>query len=268
MNTFDSTITRFGPRQQAAIRKVLLRWSREDELGREIVRNVNPLERFLPADDMKPILAVVYGFRSKSITALPDAYQLECFNHTRQGGEVSDPKPTFLGRAVERDAFIGWLYKKYRGYFHTRAFVRDFVRRLLSGDPLTTYESAILTSPYSAWVTWEKSPSPTDPFGFAVDADHLRACLGLAPPRWHGRPAILIVYERNPGLTVHRPTVADAGLHRFFEPPPIGNDEHGLTKTWPSSLRKLSTAPIPRPEAVHAPDTMERLVRHLTRELL
>jgi hypothetical protein len=267
MNSFDSTIIRFGPKQQAAIRRVLLRWSR-DELGREIVRNLNPLERFLPAADMEPILAIVHGFRSKPITALPDAYRDECYtHHTRRGGDVSNPQPAILGCAVERDVFIGRLYKNHRKYFRSRAFVRDFVRRLISGDPLTTYESALPISEHSVWVTWDKLSS--DPFAFAVDADHLRACLGLAPPeRWHARPVVLLVYERHPGLKLCRPTIADAGLHRFFEPPPVGNDAHGLTKTWPSSLRKLSAAPMPRPEAVHAPDTMERLVRRSTRELL
>ena len=265
MSTFGDTIGKFKPKQRTAIRKVMLRWSRV-ELGREIVRNLNPLERFLPAADMQPILAVILRFQSKPITSLPASYRDECYLHTRQGGEVMSPKPAVLGRAVERRSFVDWLYKRHRTFFRRRAFAEDFVRRLVAGDPLTAYELAMPMSEYSAWVTWDKL---SDPFAFAVDADHLRACLGLTPPdRWSGHPMVLLVYPRHGGLTLNRPTIADAGLHQFFEPPPEGHDGHGLTKTWPSSLRKLSAAPSPRPEAVHAPETMGRLARGSTREIL
>jgi hypothetical protein len=150
-------------------------------------------------------------------------------------------------------------------HFRTKAHARDFLERLLSGDTPTKAEAAILMSEYSAWVTWDEDGKTADPFRFArtaASADLVRASLGLDPQnRMKGKPLLLFVYSSHSGLDLFRPTIADAGLHRFFEPPPIGNDDYGLTKTWPPAMAKSLPTLLPRPEAIHSPIAFEHLAK-------
>lgn len=261
-NSYNAAIRYFGPRQQAAIRTTLIRWSRDD-LGRELVRNINPLERFIPPDNMKSLLSVIYNARRKGLDELAILYKEECFKpvNIRVGGLVRGVRPMTIGRAVEKQAFVYYLYKKQRHCFRTKAMAHDFIQRLLSGDTMSATESSVLMSEFSAWVTWNDMPSATDPFEFARStglAEMIRACLGLDPEgRMTGKPILLLIYKRRTEL--YRPTIADAGLYRFFEPPPIGIDAHGLTKTRPPGMSTSVYSSMPRPEAVHAPQPFSHL---------
>lgn len=262
MSSYQITTSGFTSRKKRGIERVLAKWAR-NSLGREIVRNINPLERFLPSSHMKPLLIVIYNGRNESLDELARLYERECFNHTRAGGPILCPKPKIVGRAAEKEALINYLYRKNRRYFRTKALARDFIQRLLTGDSMTTTEASILMAEYSAWVTWNEDPLGSDPFSFARSgnsADTVRACMGLDPQhRMKGEPILLLIYKTHFSIDLFRPTIADAGLHRFFEPAPIGLDAHGLTKTWPPGMGTKITALLPRPEAVHSRQSFKYL---------
>jgi hypothetical protein len=161
-----------------------------------------------------------------------------------------------IGRAVQRDSFVLRLLQDHGGYFHGEKGADDFVNRLRRGDSMSAYEQSILMSAWSSWVTWDEKTPAGDPFGFlgSHKADEVRDCLGLDPERRSdGKPLLLLVYRRLPGVELYRPTIADAGLHRFFEPPPVGFDAHGWTKTRPPAAEPAGRLAKPRPEALHKP---------------
>ena len=262
--SFGEAIKSFKGNVRTALEATLFKWSTEDELGREIVRNIHPLERFLPPDNLKQILSAIYFSRATSLSDLKSAYRDECCKHIRQGGTVHCTRPVLLGRAVERETFVGRLYERERSYFRVPANVEDLVNRMIRGEALTRRERTMLMDSFSTWATWNELESAADPFQFRRSraADEVRASLGLDYQRsYEGKPLLLFVYELKNSTGLCRPTIADAGLHRLFEPPPLGFEEHGWTKTW-SAPADRGRAPVrPRPEAVHEPVPLIQLRR-------
>jgi hypothetical protein len=268
MNSFMKAIVFFSRDAADRIETALHRWATGDDLGREIVKNINPLERFLPKEDMRELLEAIRRCESGEFAELADSYEHECHRHTLSGGRVRGRQPILLGRAVERSTFVMHLYRVHWKYFGTEQNVEDFIDRLRVRDSMSPYESKILMSSFAAWVTWDEL-SDGDPFSFLESgtAEEIRACLGLDfSDRWRNKPILLFVYKRSAGLELNRPTIADAGLYRFFEPPPVGREEHGWTRTWYPGMSKVKFRLKPRPEAVHACEPMGHLVLPL-REL-
>ncbi len=262
--SFADAIRSFKGNVRTALESTLFKWSTEDELGREIVRNIHPLERFLPPDRLKQILAAIYSSRATSLSDLKSAYQEECYKHTRQGGAVQCSRPVLLGRAVERETFVSRLYERERSYFRVPANVEDLVNRMIRREILTPRERTMLMDRFSTWATWNELESTADPFQFrrSTAADEVRASLGLDYQRlYEGKPLLLLVYELKHSTGLCRPTIADAGLHRLFEPPPLGFEEHGWTKTWAVPVDHGRASVRPRPEAVHEPVALIQLRR-------
>ena len=264
VNSYQKAIILFSEGDAALLESLLLRWATEDDLGREIVRNMNPLERFLPRDDMRELLLALLPSRDSSIAELRKIYAQECSRHSLRGGTVRAPKPPLIGRAVHRDSFANWLYREYASYFHTELMVGDFIDRLIRGDQPTEFELTILMSAWPTWVTWNEYSFGSDPFSFceSASAEEIKGNLGLDPERrWDGKALLLLFYHRQLSAELYRPTIADAALHRFFEPPPIGNDNHGWTKTWPPGMARTGLHLKPRPEALHRPLSIRGLVQ-------
>jgi hypothetical protein len=139
--------------------------------------------------------------------------------HSARWGSA-EPEAHGCGAGRRTIGVYDWLYKRHRPFFRRRAFAEDFIRRLVSSDPLSAYELALPMSDHSAWITWDKL---SDPFGFVVDADHLRACLGLTPPDlWSGHPVLLLVYGRHVGLMAKPPDDCRCWLAPFLRASPSG----------------------------------------------
>jgi len=135
---------------------------------------------------------------------------------------------------------------------------------------LSTNETSLFMTAYSAWVTWREDKSGLDPFGFKknVNASKVRSCCGLDPQRRHdGKPLMLLVYHADGKVELYRPTIADAGLHELFQPPLPPEHRHGWTQTWPREVAIPNFRPIARPEAVHERQTLSLIEPSLTRQL-
>lgn len=256
MSSYRRAVQTLTPEQRAQLQKRLGNWSTRSRVGRVIVPNLNPLERFLPAGDMKELLLAICNSPEDDLFLLGDAYKEACYRHIRRGGPAKmETLPILLGRAVERSSFIYWLFQR-SGYFTRQEEAEDFVERLINGDPLEGREPWLLMSQYSAWATWDLDNSENDPFVFG-SAEHVRASLGLDPEARTDRGLLLLVYERPQTLRLFRPTVADAGLFLFFQPPPPPIKSYGLTKPWePGIAQDSSYSPSPKPEVLHEPIEM------------
>jgi hypothetical protein len=267
MPTFEDTTGRFSSAEWSAIGETLERWT-GDQFGREIVRNLRVLERFLRVSCMEGLLRAVLSAYGAPLIVLSRAYQSECYKHIRRGGPVH-VHPVLIGRAIE----LGQLRKRlqespacYPLFYGNEILVDIFIDRLLGGAPLTPEEMSLLMSDYSAWATWDSDDSSSDPFRFGKDADHIRASLGLDPNSWFiGSRLVLFVYELPMTVELCRPTIADAGLHPFFEPPTPPFDSYGKTRVW--HLPRAKHEPKPRPESVHEPVPMGTIRRAHTRDV-
>ncbi len=138
------------------------------------------------------------------------------------------------------------------------AILKPLLDKLICGGRPSSDEGEVAMSEFSCWVTWNESVPNGNPFHFAKTnlADEVRANLGLDPKkRCETKRLLLLVYVLT-GVTLFRPTVADAGLYPYFSPPPKGT-KHGLSVPW----RHMDSEPDeedpplnlkPRPEAVHS----------------
>jgi hypothetical protein len=204
------------------------------------------------------LLRVILSTSGVPFTIAAQQYQKECYKHQRKGGPIRVvPMPDRLGRAADTSAFIKDLHDRYHSYFPKMRYARDFVTRLKAGALLDPHEQQLLMSGYSAWVTWESSGPASDPFGFLVHglAIEVRAALGL-DQRLTG-PLLLLRYTRPAAVRLYRPTVADAGLFPYFDPPLTTESCVSYTRPWPAfrvpGNPAVEVIAPPRREAVHRP---------------
>lgn len=269
MLTYPVAMKRLDGDIQMKLEALLRRWNDHSDIGRTVVPNLRDLEHFLDVDEMeRMLLALVTVANEPNLVEVAVTYRQECYKHTLRGGSIQEnatyPFPRILGRAVNRLDFERWLFATYgpsamdplHRHFTLPEDAKDFVDRLLAGGPITPAESSFTMSSCGAWVTWAPHAPTQDPFIFAVTgrADEIRANLGLDAA--HMGEVLLLRYALDPA-DVQRPTVADAEIFPYFEPPDSSFELHGWTKPWPIGfLRRagLDEAVVgPRPEGIHPP---------------
>jgi len=211
---------------------------------------------------MKEILLILQRSRGTNLAAIAKNYEGECLEHLLRGGKVRlKETPILLGRAVEKNSFTNHLIKNCSFLNGNRAQAEDLITRLLVEDPLSRKEASLPMSLYATWSTWNEKDPAGDPFLFSTgEAGFIRACLGLDGGRCLTQGLLLFTYTLGNRYSLFRPTVADAGLHRYFKPPDIGSDNHGWTNPSPStSVSVTGASPISRPEAIHRRQTLSAL---------
>lgn len=250
-SSFERCLPLLDARQVTELQGLLNHWSLTG-LGRVLALNINPLERFLPPEDLREILMQLHAVRELDGGKLVSAYAKSCISYVQRGGPIRlDSRPAILGRAITRGRLLDHLCSTSL-FSKNRDGANDFINRLLLGHPLSEAESRLPMSPWAAWVTWDMTGAD-DPFRFAagLGKDYLQASLAL-DPRDRKEDLLLLVYRVSVDCPLLRPTIADAGTFPFFAPPPAGFRAHGLTKPWlPSMLKDGSPEPLPRPEAIH-----------------
>jgi hypothetical protein len=263
-----------------AIREALLAWHSDADparaVGRVIVPNVQARECFLKPSRMKKILLAVHAAASKSAKAVPDAYENACNDHVLCGGAlVPNPTasaPSAVGRAVDRSRFYEFL-ENYYGlattkplpffpFFGGASEIESFIDDLLAGT-LKPVAAQLLLASHSVWVTWRDDVS-AGPFTWLKQgiADEVRAGLGLNPQ--FGDSILLMEYAPT-DVSLQRPTIADAGLFEYFEPPSRDHYCYGRTRPWTAGFARtrktpIVEAPVSRPEAVHERNEAQTLV--------
>ena len=258
MSSYEDAIRKFNHSRRSKIHKILSSWEQKSFHGRVIAPNIL-LERFLPVDHMAAILEIIFQKGNSSLKALEDEYPLECHKHVLKGKYVHCAFPKTVGRAVEREDFIQYLLG-ISNFYNLGIDIEDVIDKAIYKRLFLPEEAKdIAMSTHAAWVTWNETDSSADPYDFIQynHADEVRACLGL--PYRKGKLILLIYKVRH--STLRCPTIADAGLYPYFQPPGLSND-HGVTKpraTQDENLKKIKFKPKPRPEAVHKSLTFESL---------
>ena len=258
MSSYKRAMGKFNHSKRCKIDKILSSWEQKSPNGRVVAPNIL-LERFLPVDHMAEILDMIFQKGNSSLKALEDQYPFECHKHVLKGQYVDCVFPKIVGRAVEREYFVQYLLRMSNAY-NLDMDIEDVIdEAIYKGSILPEEAKNIAMSPHAAWVTWNKTDSSADPYDFVQydHADEVRACLGL--PYRKGK-LILLLYKVLHS-TLRCPTIADAGLYSYFQPPGFSND-HGVTRprlAQDEELEKIKYKPKPRPEAVHKSLTFESL---------
>lgn len=265
-SSFQRAQSELAPDEILLIEELLGRWYREPH-GRVVSVNLRDREHYLCTASVVAMVRTLIAGGDLDFTSLAARYQEECYRHQLQGGPIQlSPLPRQLGRAVDTVAFTHALTRQ--PYLADPACAADFVDRLVRGEPLDPRELSLVMSPYTAWVTWNEADPDADPFGFVVHglALEVRAALGL--DRKVSGPLLLLRYGCPAELTLHRSTIADAGLNLFFDPPPFSMTAHSFTRPWPPEVWAggipAEWCPSPRPEAVHEPLELRNLARPVT----
>ena len=258
MRSYERAMKKFNHSKRCKIDKILSSWEQKSLYGRIVTPNIF-IERFLPVDHMSAILDIIFQKGSSSLKVLEDEYQSECYKHVLKGKHLHCAFPKTVGRAVERENFIQYLLG-ISNVYNIDMDIEDVIDEAIYKRSILPEEAKdIPMSRHAAWVTWNKTDSSANPYDFVQhdQADEVRACLGL--PYRKGK-LILLIYKVS-YFTLRCPTIADAGLHPYFQPPGISNN-HGVTKPRPTQdeeLKKIKFQPKPRPEAVHKRLTFEFL---------
>ena len=241
---------------------VLHDWQKEG-VGRTVAANLRDREYFLPRRSMAALLRALIRAKGAPLDEVAKQYLQECYLHQLRGGRIRlSPLPEHLGRAVDSDHFANYLHNEYPGRFPKLEFALEFVTRLILGE-IDEEEEELAISRYTAWATWREDDPTGDPFSFIKHhlAAEVQAALGL-DARLVG-VLLLLRYRRSADLTLHRPTVADAGLFPQFDPPMSSEKAHSRTRPWPLFLIRPSPPEYgsadSHPEAVHGPVTLRTL---------
>jgi hypothetical protein len=262
--SFKDALRIFPAADAKLIEVTLMNWAKSDGLARDVVRNLRELEWFLPASNMAELLEAIRNCHAKTTNELRSEYLKVCYRNVRKGGPIRGPQPLLLGRAVEKEPFVQALFDTHgpinggTGLIPDLPTARNFVSRLLSGK-LDARERGLTMSKYAVWVTWNPSDPSSNPFGFSASATEIRACIGLESlVTKRGEPLLLLIYKKSLALELLRATVADAGLYKYYEPPPQGFEDYGLTKQWSEDFTP-GFQPYPLPEAIHAAESFQWL---------
>ena len=263
---FEKALRSFSNDEEEIIRTKINEWSNSFPYGQRITRNFTR-EQFLPVNSMKEVLRIILDNEHLDIYELEDLYEKECYNHVLLGGDMDVAvSPSCFGAAIERKQFEYYLGKHYYKYFPNKQEVKEFIESLLSNTTIigSKYSSfkKIKLKVYNQWSTWNHEDLSKRPFDFANtnEAKEIRANLGLTRIRT-SKELLLFVFEIPSTIVPKRPTVADAGLYQYFEPPLRGSG-HGWTINWQEepSFQKKNYNLKSRPEVVHESILLESML--------
>ncbi len=249
MSVFEMALERFSIDEQDLINKKLDDWSQTAPYGERIAKNFET-EHFLPIDRMVELLSFILLDSSLDIETFEENYANECHKHVRQGGPIQViPYPRFFGAAIEKKVLVFHLISNYSARFPSKNEAYDFITRLKSGD-LPDDCKDLFFKQHSIWTTWNKGNSNPFEFCSTVQANVIRANLGLNK-MLVSKELLLFIYEIPSSIPVLRPTISDAELSQYFEPPKSTIIEHGLTQTWKKQKWMKKFDIKPRPEGIH-----------------
>lgn len=166
-------------------------------------------------------------------------------------------RPVKLGRACKSDIFLKYAKTS------DRIFKRMLTKYAGSKKPLSAFIKILKTEKLGGpmiFATFNDSDSTQDPFGgLPWDRDAIRTAFGLGQFD-HASPSPYLLFRYHsaepPSLTLHRPSIADAGRFSHFRPVNSAKAKCGFTRPLEPNLRKLSA----KPELVHQQIIGDRLV--------
>jgi len=255
MSSYLQAIRNFPPDDRNKIEKRINDWSKESPRGQRVARNIGT-DHFLPVDKMTELLHFIKNDPLTSWELFEKNYQNVCYSQPLQGGKIKvTKKPQFFGAAVEYETFFKHLKDNYPSELGSDdAIIRDFISRLNKGELSKILGQIIRLKKFSVWATWNEDNFAAMPFDYCKTskADEVRANMGLnRDDAAKSSSLLLFVYSIPNHIEPQRPTIADAGLSEYFEPPSSTFDEYGLTVNWQYEERMSVYSRKARPECIH-----------------
>jgi hypothetical protein len=256
---FQRAIAARTPLEQDRIHDQLNRWSTAKTRAREVNRVVTNmlLDWHMPNAMAEQLVQLMLGLEPLEPEELNDKFSSICSNYRMMGDRYSDiDGGTALGRAKERDEYVAYLVDAHYEYFPSPVEAERFLFNLeLDPTAHPSERRAVGLSPYGAWATWmDGANSVGDPFQFSprLCAHHIRASLGFSPHPKNALPLLLFTYHLSGGVSLQRPTLADAGMHPEFQPSRNARQEYGLTlPAAEASCSHVECTPVACKEGIH-----------------
>ena len=278
---YDLALENFSLKEKDIIEKILDLWSKQSNNGYRIKLNLF-LEHFLAPELISKILQNIiinsdYLGEDNNTKLLEDGYQEICRQNLLQGGEISGERPIIVGTVINKSKFIGELKKQDKDgtiFLNDPQEIENFVEALLKPDSnffqifITQERRSLKLKRYNTWVTWDTRSD--NPFSFrqTESPNEIRLCLSLAADtRFVEDDLLLFTYKND--FPIFRPTIADAQVGSYFQPPPETFNNHGLTcpcylelqTFFPSYLTKYSSYSCERrPEGLHEPIAIDHVI--------
>lgn len=265
-NVYEDALESFSTDEQNQITLKMREWGVKFPYGQRITRNF-PRESFLPLGNMKAILHLILNNRHLSTIELETIYETECYRHVLLGGDISPLHyPTFFGVAIEKGVFKYHLEKNYKRNFPNSKLREEFIEGLITNSSIIGSKYAIYKrirlKKYSLFSTWNHEHISKKPFEFTNtnDAQEVRANLGLKHIGT-SKQLLLFVYSIPTSISPQKPTIADAGLCQYFEPP-LETERHGWTINWGElpPFKKKGYNMKTRPECIHDSILLDSLI--------
>ncbi len=244
-------MTKYSATEKMKINDKINEWSKKHPYGQRVAKNIFS-EHFLPEEKMNEILSFIANDASTSWKEFEVDYQKVCYTLALQGGNIKvKQRPQLFGAAVEYETFFKHLQDNYPTTFIDDTSTKDFISNLANGT-LPDLRKVIRLKRFGVWATWNLQNLSGMPFDYCNTkiADEVRANMGLR--RTDAKTALLLfVYTIPNHIEPKRPTIADAELSQYFEPPVPTFEEHGWTRTWEFEERMSKFNLDPKPECIH-----------------
>jgi hypothetical protein len=194
-----------------------------------------------------------------------DAWKAACANRSLLGKRVPDNvRPQVLGRAEKLPSYV----RRLAVTGDLSALRHGLVKHAGNAKPPAALRRKMAEAPLASanpvWATFQRTVGDEPFAGIPADTESVRTVLGLGFAQDNAEPFVLLRWEAGPpgGLSLHRPTIADAGTYHYFRPNPDTASPYGKTRPLspnPGGLGGL-------PEVVHRNTAGKSLVfpYHLT----
>lgn len=278
---YELALENFSLEEKNNIAEIFNLWSNQSSNGHRIKDNLL-IEHFLDPELISKLLLSVMNsnlsINNNDIELLENHYQDTCRKNLLRGGTIKGNIPNIVGTVINKSTFIGELQKQDKDgtiFLHDPQEIENFVQSLLEPDNnffqifKTQEKTSLKLKRYNIWVTWD-TDSSKEPFAFrqTESPNEIRLCLALAAdPRFVEEDLILLTYTKN--FDIFRPTIADAQVGSYFQPPPETFHDHGLTCPcylelqvfFPLYLAEYSKYSCERrPEGLHKPISIDHVI--------
>jgi len=250
----------FNADQIEQIEKKLKEWSVFSKTGLRISKNIRQSEHFLPKNAMTEILQVIFDNVDSDIPALEKIFQQKCYSLIKNGGSARiDNRPNLFCTAIEHGTLLDRLLRM-ETKFPSKRKANNFISEHLLSSTLRRDHQKIKLKEYTIWSSWnnDNPAGPTFHYTKYDHADEVRANHGL-DMLLKSKAIYLFSYKLPVGVDALRPTIADAGIYAYFEPPILSELNHGWTVPWHKNSRIQQYDVKPRPEVVHDSVYLEQI---------
>jgi hypothetical protein len=228
---YQSALERLSADSREIVERVMAAWHNVPGAdGAQLARNIEAESGLAVACFAE--LLTQFAAELGRTGAPEDAWKAACENRILMGKVVPDTlRPQVLGRAEKLPSYV----RRLAVTGHQSAIRHAIVKHSGRIDPPAALARTMTAAPLGGsdpvWGTFESSSRDDPFFGIPADTASIRTALGLGFAREDAEPFVLLRWRTEPpaGVSLHRPTIADAGTYHYFRPNPDQASPYGKT---------------------------------------